>query len=413
MRATAGRRRWWAARPGEWAFAVLGLPPALLGGAYALAALYAGVLLSLTVVGLPVAAAALTGARALGRPHRRLTARLLGTDVPDPGHPVRPPGVVAAIRSALTDPVAWRTLGYLLLRLPLGVLGAAAVLLPLGALWLLGFPLWLRLLEDGPHPAGPLDLLAPPLGLAVLAAIGPAVRLLAEADRRLARHLLGPARTQQRVRDLEAARHTLLSTGTDRLRRLERDLHDGTQARLVAVALTLALADDTLADPHPDPDRLRTLVDRARTQTDRTIAELRVLTRGLRPPGLDGGLDDALPALAAGCAVPVTLRLDLPQRPDEAIEQAVWYCAAELLTNISRHSAARTAELTVSGTRDLVRLTVRDDGRGGAAPTTLGTGGGTGLAGLAERLAAVDGRLRIDSPPGGPTTVTAELPTRL
>ncbi|GLW55991.1 histidine kinase [Kitasatospora phosalacinea] len=403
-------------RPGEWGFAVLGLAPALLGGAYALAALYAGALLSLTVVGLPVVATALTGARALGRPHRRLVRLLLGAEVPDPGRVVRPPGAVAAIRTALTDAVAWRALGYLLLRLPLGLTAAAVALLPLGCLWLLGFPLWLRLLEDGPHPAGPLDLLAPLLGLTVLAATAPAVRLLAEADRRLARQLLGPARTQQRVRDLEAARHTLLSAGSDRLRRLERDLHDGTQARLVAVAITLSLADDVLADPHLDPMRLRTLVGRARNQTDDTIAELRVLTRGLRPTGLDGGLAEALPALAAGCAVPVTLRLDLPRGPDEAVEQTLWYCAAELLTNVTRHSAARTAELTVepvattTGTGELVRLTVRDDGRGGA---TAGPGNGTGLAGLAERLAAVDGRLRIDSPPGGPTTVTAELPARL
>ncbi|GLW74023.1 histidine kinase [Kitasatospora phosalacinea] len=417
-------------RPGEWGFAVAGLVPALLGGAYAWAALYVGVLLSLTVVGLPVVAAALTGARALGRPHRWLAGRLLGAQVPDPGPVVRAPGAVGALRAALTDVVAWRTLGYLLLRLPLGLLGAALVLLPIGCLWLLGFPLWLRLLEDGPHPAGAFDLLGPLLGLAVLAAVPPAVRLLAGAERRLARHLLGPARAQQRVRDLEAARHTLLSTGSDRLRRLERDLHDGTQARLVAVAITLSLADDVLADPHPDPARLRALVDRARHQTDDTIAELRVLTRGLRPTGLDGGLAEALPALAAGCAVPVTLRLDLPRRPDEAVEQTLWYCAAELLTNVTRHSAARSAELTLEpvavgtagavdtagGRRELIRLTVRDDGRGGAAPdpgAAADAAAGSGLAGLAERLAAVDGRLRVDSPPGGPTTVTAELPARL
>ncbi|GGQ95105.1 hypothetical protein GCM10010195_58750 [Kitasatospora griseola] len=299
-------RRWWAVRPGEVGFLVVGLPAAVLGGACALAALYAGVLLSLTVVGLPVAALALAGARRLGAPQRWLTGRMLGENVPAPGPAARPDGAVARIGAALADTVAWRTLGHLLLRLPLGVLGLAVVLLPLGCGWLLGFPLWLRLLEDGPHPATLLDVAAPLLGLVLLALTPPLLRLAADANRYLARHLLGPARTQQRVEDLEAARHTLLTTGAERLRRLERDLYDGTQARLVALAITLSLADDTLTD-RTDP-RLRTLLDRARTQTDDTIAELRTLTQGLRPTGLDGGLAEALPALAAGCAVPVTRR---------------------------------------------------------------------------------------------------------
>ncbi len=156
-----GVRRWWRVRAGDVVFLVVGVPMALLGGAYALAALYAGVLLSLTVVGLPVTALALAGARELGRPHRWLTGRLLGESVPVPGPAARPRGLVARIRAALTDTVAWRTLGYLLLRLPLGVLGLGVLLLPAACGWLLGFPLWLRLLEQGPHPAGPLDLLAP------------------------------------------------------------------------------------------------------------------------------------------------------------------------------------------------------------------------------------------------------------
>ncbi|MFI9788826.1 sensor domain-containing protein [Kitasatospora sp. NPDC051984] len=401
-------RRWWAVRPGDVAFLVLGLPVALLGAAYALAALYAGVLLSLTVVGLPVTALALTGARQLGLPNRWLTGRLLDETVPAPGPAARPHGATARIRAALTDTVAWRTLGYLLLRLPLGVLGLAAVLLPLGSAWLLGFPLWLRLLEDGPHPATPLDLAAPLLGLALFALTPPLVRLTADANRRLARHLLGPARTQQRVQHLEAARHTLLTTGTERLRRLERDLHDGTQARLVALAITLSLADDTLTQHAPADPRLRTLLDRARTQTDDTIAELRALTQGLRPTGLDGGLPEALPALAAGCAVPVTLHLDLPRRPDEAVEQTLWYCAAELLTNITKHSTATAATLTLTTTPTRARLTLHDNGPGGATPTP-----GHGLHGLTTRLAAVDGTLRITSPPGGPTVITAELPLTL
>ncbi|MGF1426508.1 sensor histidine kinase [Kitasatospora sp. LaBMicrA B282] len=414
----AGRRpeRYLAVRGGEFAFAVLGLPLGVLGGAYAVAVLYGGVLLSLTVLGLPFVVAALAGARGLGALHRRLVGRLLGVQVAAPSALPRPHGVLARGRVRLTDPVAWRSLLYLLLRLPLGVLGfAVAVLLPLGCGWLLGFPLWVRLLEPGPRSFGWPDAAAVPLGLAVLATLPAALRAVGAADRALARLLLGPARAQQRVHELERARTTLLAENTDRLRRLERDLHDGTQAQLVALAISLSLADDTLdpAAAPPDLERLRTLIGRARGQTDDTIAGLRRLTRGIHPVALDGGLAEALPGLTATSPVPVTVRLDLRERPEEAIEAAVYFCAAELLTNVAKHSGARTAELSATAARGRVRLVVRDDGCGGAALGGDSPSAGTGLAGLAARLAAVDGVLRVDSPPGGPTVVTAELPSRL
>ncbi|MDX2296006.1 MULTISPECIES: sensor histidine kinase [Streptomyces] len=395
---------------GEWLFAVVGLPLALLCGAYAIAVLYAGVLLSLTVLGLPFVVAALLGARLLGAPHRRLVGRLLGERVEAPAPLPRAAGPVAYGRAVLTDPACWRTLLYLVLRLPLGVLGfAAAVALPLGCGWLIGFPLWVRLLEPEPRVFGWADVVSVPLGLLLLAAVPGAIRALSGANRRLAALLLGPAPAQRRVRRLEAARAVLLAENTDRLHRLERDLHDGTQSRLVALAITLSLADDALAPAAgPDLERTRGLVERARAQTDDTLAELRLLTRGIRPVALDGGLAQALPGLTATSPVPVTLRLDLRERPDPAVERAVYFCAAELLTNVARHSGARTAELGASAAGGRVRLSVRDDGHGGAAP-----GVGTGLRGLAERLAAVDGVLTVDSPPGGPTTVTAELPSRL
>ncbi|MFI9158850.1 sensor histidine kinase [Kitasatospora aureofaciens] len=470
-------RRGLSVRGGELAFAVLGLPLGVLGAGYAVAVLYAGALLSLTVLGLPFVAAALVGARGIGGLHRRLVGRLLGEPVTAPPPLPRPSGVLARGRVVLADPVAWRALLYLLPRLPLGLLGfLAAVGLPLSAVWLAGFPLWVRLLEPGPRPVDWLDVAGLPAGLAVLAAVPAALRGLSRANRALARGLLGPVRSQQRVRELENARATLLAESTDRLRRLERDLHDGTQAQLVALAITLSLADDVLGEPDgsgthesgthgsgtdgsgtdrpgtrgpgkggsgtegsgtdgghapgrahtsgpgraggpgpgpesgPDLGRLRALVDRARGQTDATIAGLRRLTRGIHPVALDAGLAEALPTLTATSPVPVTVRMDLRERPQEVIERAVYFCAAELLTNLAKHSGARTAELSASAVGGRVRLTVRDDGRGGAA---IGHGAGTGLAGLAERLAAVDGVLRVDSPPGGPTVVSAELPSRL
>ncbi|WP_258565045.1 sensor histidine kinase, partial [Streptomyces sp. WELS2] len=220
---------------------------------------------------------------------------------------------------------------------------------------------------------------------------------------------VGGSRSGGGAGELETARATLLADNTDRLRRLERDLHDGTQARLVALAITLSLAEDALTPPAgPDLGRLRTLVNRARGQTDDAITELRRLTRGIHPVALDGGLGEALPGLTAASPVPVVMRLDLGERPHPVVERVVYFCAAELLTNIAKHSGARSAELTVRTADGRVRLSVRDDGRGGAA-----VGVGTGLTGLAERLAAVDGALRVDSPAGGPTVVVAELPTRL
>ncbi|WP_225804385.1 sensor histidine kinase [Streptomyces sp. NK15101] len=408
--AAAERRSWFSVGGGEWLFAVVGLPLALLCGGYAIAVLYAGALLSLTVLGLPFVVVALLGARGLGTLHRRLVGGLLGERIEAPAGPARPTGPVARGRAVLTDPVGWRILLYLLLRLPLGVLGfVAAVALPLGCGWLIGFPLWVRLLEPEPRPFGWTDAVSVPSALLLLAAVPGAIRTLSGANRRLAGLLLGPAPAQQRVRRLETARAVLLAENTDRLHRLERDLHDGTQARLVALAITLSLADDALAPAAgPDPGRARDLVERARGQTDDTIAELRGLTRGIRPVALDGGLAQALPGLTATSPVPVAVHLDLREHPEPAIERAVYFCAAELLTNVARHSGARSAELGASVSGGRVRLTVRDDGRGGAAP-----GVGTGLNGLAERLAAVDGVLTVDSPPGGPTTVTAELPARL
>ncbi|MFE6975183.1 sensor histidine kinase [Streptomyces sp. NPDC057682] len=403
------RRGPFSVRRGEWAFALVGVVPAVLGGAYALAVVYAGVLLSLTVLGLPFLVAGLLGARGLGTPHRWLVGRFLGERVEAPAPLPRPGGVLARGRVVLGDPVAWRTLLYLVLRLPLGVLGPVAAALPLGCLWLVGFPLWVRLWEPGDPAAGPLDAAAMALGLVLLLAVPAVPRTLAAAERGLARLLLGPARAERRVRELESARSALLAENDDRLRRLERDLHDGTQSRLVALAITLSLTEDALtAGDAPDPVRLRSLVDRARGQTDDTLTELRRLVRGIHPVSLDGGLGRALPELVMTSPAPVTLRVDVPERPDPAAERAVYYCAAELLTNAAKHSGAGAVALTVERSGDRIRLVVRDDGRGGAV-----VGTGTGLTGLAERLAAVDGRLRVDSPPGGPTTVTAELPARL
>ncbi|MFI5530075.1 sensor histidine kinase [Kitasatospora sp. NPDC051853] len=410
-----GASRVVGARAGGFVFAVLGLPVALLGGVYALAVLYAGTLLSLTVLGLPLVAAGLYGARALGGPQRWLVARLLGEVVEPPAPLPGGGGVLARVRTGLTDPVGWRGLLHLGLRLPVGVLTfAVAVPLPLGGAWLVAFPLVALALPAGERPQWWLTGAGLLLGLGVLAVLPAAFRVTLRLNRYLARQLLGPAGTQHRVRQLERARSALLAGAADDLRRLERDLHDGTQAELVAIAITLSLAEDALGSgagagrDGVDPERLRALLGRARRQTDSAVTGLRRLTRGIHPVALDQGLAAALPALTAAAPVPVTTTVELPERPDPAVERAVYFCAAELLTNLAKHSGADRAEVLLRSRAGKVRLSVRDNGRGGAQALA-----GGGLAGLGERLAAVDGTLRVDSPRGGPTTVTAELPATL
>jgi signal transduction histidine kinase len=197
----------------------------------------------------------------------------------------------------------------------------------------------------------------------------------------------------RRVRELEQSRAHLVDDSAARLRRIERDLHDGAQAQMVAVAMKLGLAKEKLGGA----------IDR---EAKEAIAELRDLARGIHPHVLDHGLDTALTALAARCDLPVDLVVDLPERPSAAIETIAYFCAAELLTNVTKHSRARRVTLEAVHMPGLLRVRVSDDGAGGAHLEVRG-----GLAGLAERIGAVDGRLQVRSPSGGPTVVTVELPS--
>ena len=192
-----------------------------------------------------------------------------------------------------------------------------------------------------------------------------------------------------------------------RLRTIERDLHDGTQAQLIALAMKLGLAKEKLTDgPQADLARVTQLVDDAHRGIIEAITDLRTLARGIHPPVLDNGLADALATLAHRSAVPVELIVDTPERPSAAIETMAYFSAAELLANVAKHSGARHATLEAVHVPGLLRIRVTDDGQGGARPVP-----GGGLCGLAERVRTVDGRVEVDSPSGGPTTVTVELPS--
>jgi signal transduction histidine kinase len=210
-----------------------------------------------------------------------------------------------------------------------------------------------------------------------------------------------------RVRELEESRALAVDDAVARLRRVERDLHDGAQARMVAIAMTLGMAKEKLGEDGAvgDPAKARELVDAAHLSAKQAVSELRDLARGIHPPVLDNGLPDALATLAAQSAVPVGHFVDIQQRPTASIESIAYFCAAELIVNVGKHSGASAAALEAQLADGELRLRVWDNGRGGAAALP-----GGGLAGLAERVRTVDGALEISSPPGGPTAVVVRLP---
>jgi signal transduction histidine kinase len=427
-------RRAWA----EAAYCLLGFPIALVGFVLVLTLLAHGVALIASLVGaalgLALAVLALGLSRALAVPQRALAARLLGERVTAPAR-LRPSGgFFARLDARLRDEAGWRAAAYQLVRLPVAVFQLYAA-----AWWLIGAfdlttPLrWavvhqlvgtadgasMRTISPFPGGAGAPHassfagtLLTAGIGALTLLAAPWFTRGVVAVDRWLVRALLGPGELAQRVRNLEETRALAVDDSTALLRRLERDLHDGAQVRLVALAMSLDMAREGLGPaggPVSDPDKVRKLVETAHRSAGEVLCELRDLSRGIHPPVLDEGLPDALASLSARSSVPVELSVDLPRdqsrRPTPAIETIAYFCAAELLANVIKHSGAGHAVLRAEQRDDRLRLRVTDDGRGGAA---LGTG--TGLPGLAQRVRTVDGSIQISSPPGGPTAVQIELP---
>jgi signal transduction histidine kinase len=366
--------------------------------------------------------------RGLGAVHRRLAARLLDEQVAPPPRP-HGRGVLGRLGAGLFDGPGWRAVAYQLLKLPAAVLACYAVYLWAAGLVNLTYPFWWGLFRSqppgvslGPVPAaspfpGQALHIATYAGTFVALAVG-AVMLLAApwvtravvtADRWLLRRLLGPGRLAQRVRDLEQTRALAVDDAAARLRRVERDLHDGAQVHLATLAMHLGMAKEQLGDDGDPPDvtRARELLDAAHRGAKDALGELRDLARGIHPPVLDSGLQDALATLAATSAIPVKLRCDLSERPAPAIETIAYFCAAELLANAAKHSHATLVTIQAAGRDGMLLLTVGDDGVGGADPAR-----GSGLSGLAQRVRTVDGRLEVASPPGGPTRIAVRLPLR-
>jgi signal transduction histidine kinase len=342
-------------------------------------------------------------------------AVLLGEQIPAwpavPGSRYR--WLLVPRRATITGRQTWGSIGYGLLRLPVSCVTAFVTV----GIWALGLvmltlPLYGRLLPgggptlDGTVHSGPLPtVVSVVVGLLLLVAAPSVTRRLAVVDAALARRLLAPPRDlAARVAELEVSRERVVDAAETERRRIERDLHDGAQQRLVALAMELGRAKAKFAD---DVDSARDLVDRAHADAKAALTELRNLVRGVHPPVLtDRGLDAALSGLAALCPVPVDMHVDVPVRPKPAVEAVAYFTVAEALTNVAKHSRATHATVVVEGhgypgTLDLL---ITDDGIGGADPH------GAGLSGLADRVSGVDGTLSVESPSGGPTIISAVLP---
>ncbi|MFG2531648.1 sensor histidine kinase [Streptomyces sp. NPDC048516] len=378
----------------EVAYLLSNFPLGLVGFVVLVVWLTLGIGLAVTVIGLPLLAGGLVACRKYGKLERARARALLGVRVAEPSPlRAREQGFLPRLWTYLKDPVAWRHALFAFLRLPWSLLTFAVALVSLVVAW----------------PA--LPWLA---------------RWLTNVDRAMVRGLLSPSdELERRIAELETDRMTVTDTAAADLRRIERDLHDGAQARLVALAMGLGLAKEKLLEGRAD-DSVAAMVDEAHGEVKLALQELRDLARGIHPAILtDRGLGPALASLAGRCTVPATTIVDLDDRPAPAIEGIVYFTVSELLQNVSKHSAAREASVEVwraegggpgrsadkggggrrAGDRLLIQVT--DDGKGGAR-----LDGGSGMAGLAERLGSVDGLFVLDSPVGGPTRVTAELPWR-
>jgi signal transduction histidine kinase len=366
------------------------------------------------MVGVPLLALALALCRWFAALERARYRLVLGVEIPPPDPVGKPAGsLVERFRALVRTPARWREAGYHLLRFPLSavqvVLITAVWLLPLGGLSL---PIYNWSLPHGGANLGLFTVrtwwslaLVFLVSLALLVNSPRMVRWLGIADLAVARRLLGPDRLAARVGELERSRAAVVVSAEEERRRIERDLHDGAQQRLVALAMQLGRARSRFGS---DPDGARALLDEAHSEAKLALAELRDLARGLHPAVLtDRGLDAALSGLAARSPIPVVVEVDPAAGAQSVpvVDAIAYFVVAEALTNVAKHAQATRAAVVVRRLDGMLRVVVTDDGVGGADPA-----GGTGLRGLADRVSGVDGRLHVDSPSGGPTVLTVELP---
>ncbi|WP_225994037.1 sensor histidine kinase [Actinomadura rudentiformis] len=374
--------------------------------------------LSILVIAIPWLPEVARPLRALTSAERRRVARVLGHEIPEPYAPPRGTSFEQGF-ALLRTPSTWRDLAWMVLHGYGGLLaGVMAVALWPSILFSLSLPLWWWAAPEGSqsafivldswHKALTMPFLQAGINILALWWLVPR---LARWQAWIAAKLLGPTRgvsLAERVEQLTETRAEALEAHGAELRRIERDLHDGTQAQLVSVALRLGLADRRF---DADPGAARALFLEAREGIEDALTQLRTVIRGIYPPILsDRGLPGAVRALAAGQHIPITVEIELEvggteRRVPAAVEAAAYFVVAEALTNIAKHSGAAAAQVTLRRDGDRLRIIVRDDGKGGADPAR-----GSGLAGIRRRVAALDGDTRVDSPVGAGTTLEVELP---
>jgi signal transduction histidine kinase len=380
-----------------------------------------------TVIGLLLLTLALRISRRLGALHRRVARWLLGYKIEAPPKFQPGTGILGRVDKRLRDRAAWRAVSYSLLKLPVAAVEIYALAIAVFGLVDITYPMdWIlfrhgsggsRWLVINPAAFGgsfhvytwagtfPAAL----YGAACVVAATWLARAITAGDRRMIRGLLGPSR----VSELERTRTLAVEDAAAALRQVERDLHDGAQMRLAALAMNLGMAREKLGDDDADSvsgnaATVRELLDAAQRNAVDALADLRDLARGIHPPALDNGLPSALTTLAASSAIHASVTTDIQTRPAPAIETIAYFCVAELIANATKHSYANQIKINIYTERSgVLRLEVSDDGIGGADAAR-----GTGLAGLAQRVSTVDGRIDVSSPPGGPTDVTVELPLK-
>ncbi len=309
----------------------------------------------------------------------------------------------------------WRELLYLLLRLPVSAVQVAVLTIAWsGSAALALLPLYVGRLPEGSADlvgfeisSGVPSLLASVVGIAAFVQLAPWITVgLGQLDVAFGRSLLAhgsETEIEQQVTRLESSRVAAVDSAEAERRRIERDLHDGAQQRLIAAAMDLGVARYKLVS---DPPAGQALVVSAHEEVKAALRELRDLVRGIHPVILeDRGLDAALSAVVARSNVPVSLRVDVERRPSPTVESAAYFIVSEALANVARHSGASSASVTITRSRDRLHLEVSDDGHGGADPDQ-----GTGLRGLADRVAALGGTISLASPVGGPTRLIVEVP---
>jgi signal transduction histidine kinase len=402
----------WATRLGlDTAYLLLGLPAGVIAFTVVITGWATALGLAITLIGFPIALATIVVSRGLANAERWRAALVLGSPIRGRYRDARNARMIERLKAVFADGQTWKDLGWHLLLLPVGIVGfTVAVVCWCWSLFCLTFPIWFKITPaaadfgDFTLNAWWHAVVVFAIGIATLPITVALLRGSAAGTGALARLLLGSdtEELEERVGVLTETRAGAVDAAAAELERIERDLHDGAQARLVALALDLGMAEERF---DRDPDGARELVEKARDEAKQALAELRDLARGMRPALLaERGLAEAVRSLAARTKLPTTVTVLPGDDVPPAVESAAYFVVAEALTNAVKHSGA--SRLTVDVTRDgrMLVVQVADDGDGGAELI------GSGLTGLRKRVEALDGALRLASPRGGPTLLHVELP---